>query len=77
MTVISKMVTLSFASSPEAPCSVPEPCWAWGSERNLHGLCPWGEGWAETASTQAKWSILSAGGAVAQCLPGRLIRKAC
>lgn len=40
-----QMVTLSFASSPEAPCSVPEPCWAWGSERNLHGLCPWGEGW--------------------------------
>lgn len=30
----------------------------------------------ETAGTQTKWSILSAGGAVAQCLPGRLIRKA-
>lgn len=40
------MVTLSFPSSPEAPSAVPDPCWAPGSEKNLHGLSPWvgGEG---------------------------------
>lgn len=31
---MSKMVTLSFASSPEAPCSVPDPFWAQGAERS-------------------------------------------
>ena len=48
-----------------------------GDQRGIDMVSVPGERAGEvTAGTQTKWSILSAGGAVAQCLPGRLIRKA-